>query len=69
MNTTFSSLAGLNAVSLPADVGGTWGQLQAGLSGRITDSISAFASGNVRFALGSARGHGYGGRVGMRVVW
>ena len=69
VNTTFSSLAGLNAVSLPADVGGTWGQLQAGLSGRITDSISAFASGDVRFALGSARGHGYGGRVGMRVVW
>jgi outer membrane autotransporter protein len=67
--TTFSSLTGLNPVALKTDLGGTWAQFGAGISGQVTKNVSVFASGDYSMAMGGGKGQSVGGRVGLKVVW
>ncbi|MFC0282160.1 autotransporter outer membrane beta-barrel domain-containing protein [Camelimonas abortus] len=67
-STRFSNLYGLNPVTLKTDLGGSWAQLQLGLSAKVADGLTAFASGDYNVSL-AEQGHAWGGRVGLRLVW
>jgi outer membrane autotransporter protein len=67
--TTFSALTGLNPVALKTDLGGTWGQVGAGVSAQVAQNVSVFVSGDYNFALGDGKGHSVGGRLGVKIVW
>ncbi|HUH23677.1 MAG TPA: autotransporter outer membrane beta-barrel domain-containing protein, partial [Brevundimonas sp.] len=67
--TQISSLAGNDPVALQTDLGGTWGQLQLAVSSQLDQRFSVFASGDYNFAFEDGRGDGFGGRIGLRMVW
>jgi len=65
--TRISTLSDLYPVNLGTSLGGTWGQAQLAISGELTPTVSAFASGDYNFSLDRANAEGFGWRVGMRV--
>ncbi|SDN55974.1 autotransporter family porin [Pseudomonas antarctica] len=67
--TTFTNLQGSNAVSLDTRLGGTWAQIGVGVTGKVTESISAFVGTDYNQTMGSGDGHSISGRVGLEVTW
>lgn len=67
--TTISSLQGGNPVSLDTRLGGTWAQVGVGVTGKITESISAFTGADYNQAINSGNGHSISGRIGLEVAW
>ena len=67
--TTFSTLAGLNPVSLNTTLGGTWAQFGLGVSGQITHNVSVFGTGEYNVVVANGDGHSWGGRAGIKVGW
>ncbi|RFB78184.1 autotransporter outer membrane beta-barrel domain-containing protein [Methylovirgula sp. 4M-Z18] len=68
--TTFATLTGADPVSLKSDLGKTWGGINLGISGQLTETLSAFAVGDYNFALNDgAKGHSLGGKAGFKWVW
>ncbi|MDM0070563.1 autotransporter outer membrane beta-barrel domain-containing protein [Variovorax sp. J31P207] len=68
-STTFAATSGLNPVTLTTDLGGTWGQLGVGISARVAQNTSAFASIDYNAAFGGGKGSSVSARAGFRVVW
>ena len=64
--TEFSSQVGF--VPFRADLGGTWGELGAGISAQVTRSASLFANANYQRSFDGDR-HGYEGKIGLRYNW
>jgi len=67
--TTFANLQGLNAVSLSSNLGGTWAQIQVGLTGQITRNVAVFASADYSASIDSGNSTSVGGRGGIKVAW
>lgn len=66
--TTFSALQGNNAVSLDTSLGRTLAQVGVGVTGKITESISAFAGTDYNQIIGSSDKHSISGRVRLEVT-
>lgn len=66
---TFSNLAGENPVEMETRPGSTWAQMGLGVSGRLSERVSAFIAGDYSRSLGGYAGYGASGRVGIRVLW
>jgi len=66
--TTFSSLDGTNPTALTASLGGTWAQFGLGLSGQITNHVSAFGAADYNIEMERV-GHSVGGQAGITVAW
>ena len=66
--TTFSDLEGLNPVTLPTNLGGTWTQFGLGAAGEVARNVSVFATADYSLAANQP-GHSVGGRAGVKVVW
>ncbi|QHE83682.1 autotransporter family protein [Hydrogenophaga sp. BPS33] len=67
--TTFSNLAGQNAVGLNTALGGVWGQLQLGHSVGLSPAASAFATLDYSFSLDGSKARAVGAKVGFKLVW
>lgn len=67
--TTFASLGGTNPLAFSTKLGGTWAQLGLGISGQVAHNVSLFATGDYNVSLDSGNGHGFGGHLGVKVVW
>jgi len=63
---SFSSLNG--PVAFSSDMGGSWMELQVGVSTQLSASSSIFASGSYQLGL-SGDQHAYNGKVGLRINW
>ena len=66
---TFSNLAGENPVEMETRPGSTWAQMGLGVSGRLSERVSAFIAGDYSRSVGGYAGYGASGRVGIRVLW
>ena len=64
---TFSTLSGADSVLLKGSLGGTWGEVDAGLEAKLYEKVSLFGSTFYDRSLGAARSWSAGGRVGMKV--
>jgi len=64
--TTFTNTNGQYPVALKTSLGDTWGQIGLGVSGQLTDKLSAFAAGDVSLGLGNNNGHSFAGRIGLK---
>ena len=69
--TSFANLQGQNRVTLESDLGGAWGQIGLGLSGRLSEKVSLFASGDYNRSLGhnGIKSDSFSGRLGLKVQW
>lgn len=64
----FSTLAGTNRTTFDSDLGGSRGQLDFGVAGKLSQNVSLYAAGD--YSVGFNRdGHSLGGRVGLKVTW
>jgi len=66
---TFSNLAGEYPVKMKNKPGSTWAQIGLGVSGRLSERVSAFISGDYSRSLGGYAGHGTSGQLGIRILW
>jgi outer membrane autotransporter protein len=66
---SLSDLSGANALALAGDQGGSWAQLGAGASVRMSDAVSLYAAADYNQRLDSQGGHGVGFRLGAQVSW
>jgi len=66
---TVSALNGDNPLTLNSSLGGTWGEIGAGISGEVSDSTSLFATGGYNRSLDNWGRETWNGRVGVNVRW
>ena len=65
-----ATLAGTDAVYLSSSHDGTWGEIEAGISGTITDSTKLFASASYSHSFGNDnKGSDWGGQIGFTYNW
>ena len=64
--TSFSSATGF--VPFHADLGGLWGEINAGISGQVTANTTLFANASYQSRFDGG-GFAYTGKVGLRVNW
>ena len=64
---TFASLSGLNPVTLDGTLGGTWGQFDAGVDARVTQTVSVFGSAFYDHTVDGGSSWSAGGRIGVKV--
>lgn len=64
--TLFSSETGF--VPFHADLGGLWGEINAGVSGQVTATTTVFANASYQSRFDGG-GFAYGGKAGLRVNW
>jgi outer membrane autotransporter protein len=64
--TSFSSATGF--VPFHADLGGLWGEINAGVSGQLTSTTTLYANGSYQSRFDGG-GFAYTGKVGLRVNW
>jgi len=64
--TTFTNTNGQYPTRLKTSLGGTWGQVGLGVSGQLTQKLSAFAAGDYNHGLGNNNGHSLSGRIGLK---
>jgi outer membrane autotransporter protein len=55
--------------ALPTSVGQTEGQVEAGISARLNNTVSVYATGGYLFNLGGAHQRTFGGGAGVRLSW
>ena len=68
-STTVTALTGDNPLRLNTSLGGTWGEIGAGISGVVSDSTSLFATGGYNRSLDNKGRETWNGRVGVNVRW
>ena len=64
--TLFSSAIGF--VPFHADLGGLWGEINAGISGQVTSTTTLFANASYQSRFDGG-GFAYTGKAGLRVNW
>jgi len=64
--TSFSSATGF--VPFHADLGGLWGEINAGISGQVTSTATLYADASYQSRF-DGDGFAYNGQVGLRVNW
>lgn len=64
--TLFSSETGF--VPFHADLGGLWGEINAGVSGQVTAATRVFANASYQSRFDGG-GFAYGGKAGLRINW
>ncbi len=67
--TSWGSLDGQNLTPFNSYLGGTWGELGAGVTAQMTDKVNLFASGAYNRSLDNKGRQGWDGRLGMSVKW
>jgi len=66
---TFASLSGTNPVTLKGSLGGTWGEIDAGVTAQVTKNVSLFASAVYDQSIDSGKSWSVGGRAGVKLIW
>ena len=64
-----TDLYGLNGVSFSSMQKGTWGEIEAGIAGRLTDHVNLFASTSYSHSLDGKDYSDWGGQVGFTINW
>ena len=64
--TAFSSDTGF--IPFNAELKGSWGEINGGISGQFTDAITVFADASYQRRL-EGNSYSYNGKVGLRVNW
>ena len=64
--TQFSSADG--DIPFHADLSGSWGEINIGVSGQYTSAVTLFANASCSQHF-AGDGHAYGGRIGLRINW
>ncbi len=64
-----TSLSGQNPVRFSSPLGGTWGELGAGVSGQVSDTMTLFATAAYNRSLDNKGRDGWDGRLGFTVKW
>lgn len=67
--TTFSTLLGKNPVNLNTDLGGTWGQVELGFSGKISKYTSFLLAADYNQSIDSNANRSFAGRFGLNNAW
>jgi Autotransporter beta-domain len=62
-------LSGADGLTLKGSLGGTWGEIDAGVETRINQQVSLFGSALYDRSLGSGSGWSAGGRLGVKVEY
>ena len=65
-DTTFSNLSGQHPTTLGIDLGRNWAQFDLGVSMQMSERTSLFVVGQYNTSLSGARGHNWGGRIGIQ---
>ena len=65
-DTTFTALNGMGATTLTTSMGDTWGQLGLGISGQLSQRLTAYLTGDYNMALTDGNGEAFSGEVGLR---
>ena len=63
---TFANLSGANLVTLSGSFGGTWAQIDAGIAGHLTSSISVYAAAFYDHAIDDSQTWSIGGSGGIK---
>ena len=66
---TAVALTGANPVAITSSLGGTWGEIGAGVSGQVTDAVSLFATGSYSRSLDNKGREAWNGRLGATFKW
>ena len=61
--------AGMNPVTIPSDLGGTWGEIGAGISGQISSTMTFFLTGAYSHSLDNRGYEAWNGRLGIYYRW
>lgn len=67
--TTVTDAFGQNPVTVDANLEGTWGEIEAGIKGEITETVMMFASGGYNHSLDNKGRESWNGRLGVKVHW
>ncbi|MEN3929913.1 autotransporter outer membrane beta-barrel domain-containing protein [Microvirga sp. W0021] len=67
--TTTTNLYGLNGVTIPSDLGGTWAEIGAGVSAQVSDNVSLFTTGSYNHSLDNKGRQSWNGRLGATIRW
>uniref|UniRef100_UPI0033403622 autotransporter family protein n=1 Tax=Castellaniella defragrans TaxID=75697 RepID=UPI0033403622 len=67
--TTATTLDGAHPTTVWSSLGGTWGEIGAGVSGQITDAISLFVSASHNHSLDGTGRKAWNGRFGINMQW
>ncbi|MEN3931596.1 autotransporter outer membrane beta-barrel domain-containing protein [Microvirga sp. W0021] len=67
--TTTTDAYGLNGVTIPSNLGGTWAEIGAGITAQFTDNVSLFATGAYSHSLDNKGREAWNGRLGINVKW
>lgn len=67
--TTAATVTGTDAVTITSSLGGTWGEIGAGISGQISDRMTLFATGAYNRSLDNKGREAWNGRLGATVRW
>ncbi|MEN3929855.1 autotransporter outer membrane beta-barrel domain-containing protein [Microvirga sp. W0021] len=67
--TTVTDTYGLNGVTIPSNLGGTWGEIGAGASMLVSENVTMFATGAYSRSLDNKGREAWDGRLGMTVKW
>ncbi|MDM0058036.1 autotransporter outer membrane beta-barrel domain-containing protein [Variovorax fucosicus] len=67
--TTFTNLAGGNAVTLKTNLGDTWANLGVGVTTQISRNVSAFVLGDYNVSVGRGKSHGMSVKAGFTARW
>lgn len=67
--TAWGSVDGQNMTPFNSYLGGTWGELGAGVTAQVSDKVNLFATGAYNRSLDNNGREGWDGRLGMTVRW
>ncbi len=68
-STTTTALNGINPVTIPSNLGGTWGEIGAGVTVQTARNVSIFTTGSYSHSLDNRGREGWSGRVGLTFKW
>lgn len=66
---TASTLTGGNPYTVHSSLGGTWGEIGAGVSGQVSDNVALFATASYNRSLDNKGREAWNGRLGLTVKW
>ncbi|MEN3931263.1 autotransporter outer membrane beta-barrel domain-containing protein [Microvirga sp. W0021] len=67
--TSATNLQNLDPVTVKTSLGGTWGEIGAGVSGQVSDKASLFVTGAYNRLLDNNGREAWSGRIGVNVMW
>ena len=68
-HTTVSDFSGFNGVVIPSSLGGTWGEIGAGISAQVSSQMTLFATGAYNRSLDNKGREAWNGRLGITYRW